>query len=69
MKALRQIVLDFDKCDIQVLFAGMTGKERRVGGREGGSERVRDGGSERGRDEGSERGREGERERVRERNE
>ena len=26
VKALKQLVLDFDKCDVQVLFAAMTGK-------------------------------------------
>ena len=34
MKTLKQIVLDFDKCDVQVLFAAMTSEERE-GGREG----------------------------------
>ena len=52
MKTLKQIVLDFDKCDVQVLFAAMTSEERE-GGREGGIERLRnegqrEGGKERG---------------------
>ena len=33
MKTLKQIVLDFDKCDVQVLFVAMTSEERE-GGRE-----------------------------------
>ena len=39
MKTLKQIVLDFDKCDVQVLSAAMTSEERE-GGREGGREGV-----------------------------
>ena len=45
VKTLQQTVLDFDKCDVQVLLAAMTSmcNGRREGGREG--EREREGGS------------------------